>query len=130
MVPASVLEECRQRPECHQLNLQAFLLEPIQRLPRFKLLLQGAFRASFTAFLLPPLWCVAAARLTAEPLPAADYLKYTDETHPDFVPAQRAFLLWSSSGRSACTAVTLLGPLPLPENAQRRWRRSWKRRAM
>lgn len=38
---AAALQECESRAECGNLNLGAFLLEPIQRLPRFKLLLTG-----------------------------------------------------------------------------------------
>jgi hypothetical protein len=35
------LDECNRSERAAKLNLGAYLLEPIQRLPRFKLLLQG-----------------------------------------------------------------------------------------
>lgn len=38
---AAALQECESKKECGNLNLAAFLLEPIQRIPRFKLLLSG-----------------------------------------------------------------------------------------
>lgn len=38
---AAALAECESLPECASLNLAAFLLEPVQRIPRFKLLLTG-----------------------------------------------------------------------------------------
>ncbi len=38
---AQALKNCESKPECAMLNLGAFLLEPIQRIPRYKLLLQG-----------------------------------------------------------------------------------------
>ena len=38
---AAALAECEKRPECSNLGLSAFLLEPVQRIPRFRLLLAG-----------------------------------------------------------------------------------------
>lgn len=34
------LEACRERPECQHLDLASFLIMPIQRIPRYQLLLQ------------------------------------------------------------------------------------------
>jgi hypothetical protein len=40
---AAALTECEKMPECANLNLSAFLLEPVQRIPRFRMLLAGAY---------------------------------------------------------------------------------------
>ncbi|KAL6061069.1 ensconsin isoform X5 [Balamuthia mandrillaris] len=40
------LEECKKKPECRSLDLSSYLIMPIQRLPRYELLLRDIIRAT------------------------------------------------------------------------------------
>eukprot|EP00026_Physarum_polycephalum_P002016 Phypoly_transcript_02020.p1 GENE.Phypoly_transcript_02020~~Phypoly_transcript_02020.p1 ORF type:complete len:578 (+),score=87.07 Phypoly_transcript_02020:1129-2862(+) len=40
----SLLQQCGKSPECNSLDLQAFLIQPIQRIPRYNLLLEDLIR--------------------------------------------------------------------------------------
>jgi hypothetical protein len=51
------LKRCRMNPRHSQLNLEGYLLLPVQRIPRYRLLVRVVFecvRVTFTEFLLAP----------------------------------------------------------------------------